>query len=98
MSPSEPIGAFGPAPTRTFTARKPCSAIRRLRRSASSDGLMSRLMLEAYIGTGSRTGPPSSLATGWPNSRPFRSHRAVSTPLSARQTKLPGNFMVRSIT
>jgi len=55
-------------------------------------------MLEAYIGTGSRTGPPSSFATGWPNSLPFRSHNAVSRPLSARRTNEPGNFIVRSIT
>ena len=97
-SRSLPIGAPGPAPTRTLTARKPCSLISFWSRAASSCGLMSRFMLEAYMGTASRTGPPRRRATGRPRSLPFRSQRAVSTPASARQTKLPGNFIVRSIT
>ena len=83
---------------RIFTARNPCSRTILASRDASSSGLMSRRMEDAYIGTGSRSGPPSSSATGRPKSFPFKSHSAVSTPLSARHTNEPGNFMVRSIT
>src|SRR5829696_887333 len=59
--------------TRTLAQRNPCSETSFCRRSASSSGVPLRLMLEAYIGTESRTCLPSSLWTGCPVTLPSRS-------------------------
>ena len=84
-------------PTLNLKASNPFSSRRRQSLSASSAGVMSRFIDEAYARN--RPGvPPIRLVTGLQACRPKRSHNAVSKPASARRTYDPGNLCSRSCT
>ncbi len=62
---------------------EPVAVTETTRRAASSSGVMSRRMLDAYAAK-LRASPPRSSHTPLPSSLPRRSQSAVSTPASAR--------------
>ena len=71
------------AATRHLNASKPYVSRNFTKRSASSCGVMSRFIDDAYVRSFFGR-PPSSSTTGLPSARPRRSHSAVSSPAFAR--------------
>ena len=79
------------APMRNLKASNPKRSLSRRNRVASSRGVMSRFMDEAYALSVPGL-PPSSVTTGFPSTLPRRSQSAVSRPPMARLRYEPGNL------
>ena len=85
------------APARTLKASNPNLSLNTHRRCASSFGVISRFIEEAYA-LSSPVSPPRRSTTGFPVILPFISQIAVSKPAIARRRYEPGNLCSRSVT